>query len=454
MKMQHFYFILFAILAFSACKPEKDTDFKVDDPKILHQSLQKLIDIMVYDIFSPPVASRIHAYTSIAAYEALIPEHPEYQSLAGQLNELEAMPQPEAGKEYCFPLASMRAFLKTGKNFIFSEDVLEAYEQELYPKYQNTLSEDVYKRSMAYGDAVAQHIIAWASHDNYKETRTFPKFTVSDAPGRWQPTPPDYMDGIEPHWNKIRTLVLDSAAQFKPDRPTAYSMEEGSPFYKEAKEVYEAGLNLTEEQAVIAGFWDCNPYVSHHQGHVMFATKKISPVGHWMGITSIVAQMDSASMVESVEDYALVSIAMFDGVISCWDEKYRSSLIRPETVINMHIDEDWMPILQTPPFPEYPSGHSVISTSAAIALTSLYGQEFHYVDSTEVVYGLPAREFDSFLEASQEAAISRLYGGIHYMPAISNGVDMGREVGNLVVNRIQTKAGDNNLADNTQKADK
>lgn len=443
MKIQYFNLItLFLLLLTLACKPAKDENFVVDDPKLIHQSMNKLTEIMVHDIFSPPVASRIYAYSSIAAYEALAHNYPEYRSLAGQINELEEGPAPEAGKEYCFPLSGIHAFLQVGKALIFSEDVMEAYAHEVYQKYQNALSEDVYERSMAYGDEVAQHILAWASKDNYNETRTFPKFTVMDEPGRWQPTPPDYMDGIEPHWNKIRTLVLDSARQFPPEKPTKFDMGKGSQFYKEALEVYETDVNLTQEQADIASFWDCNPYVSHHQGHVMFATKKITPGGHWMGITSIAAQKDSASLMETVRAYTLVSIALFDGFISCWDEKYYSNLIRPETVINTYIDEEWAPLLQTPPFPEYPSGHSVISSSAAIALTHLYGDKFHFVDSTEVAYGLAPREFNSFIEASEEAAISRLYGGIHYMPAIENGVAQGRKVGDLVVNKVQMKRSD------------
>jgi hypothetical protein len=141
----------------------------------------------------------------------------------------------------------------------------------------------------------------------------------------------------------------------------------------------------------------------------------------------------------SAETYAWVSVSLADGFISCWDEKYRSKLIRPETVINQHIDEKWEPLLQTPPFPEYPSGHSVISSSAAVALTHLYGENFAFVDSTEVEYGLTARKFNSFIEASEEAAISRLYGGIHYRSAIENGVDQGRKVGTHIVSRLETR---------------
>ncbi len=446
--MRYFSLItLVFLLGLSACQQPKNEDFVVDNPDFIHNAMDQLTDIMVHDIFSPPVASRIYAYPNIAAYEVLIHDHPAYKTLAGQLNGLENVPTPEAGQAYCFPLASMRAFLRVGKALIFSEDVMEEHEKGVYQQYQDALPEEVYERSLAYGDQVAQHILDWAGKDNYKETRTFPKFTVNDEPGRWQPTPPDYMDGIEPHWNKIRPFVLDSAGQFKPGKPTPFNMEEGSQFYKEAQEVYEIGVNLSQEQSEIASFWDCNPYVSHHQGHVMFATKKITPGGHWMGITSIASQLKKASMMESIQAYTLVSIALFDGFISCWDEKYRSNLIRPETVINTHIDEEWMPLLQTPPFPEYPSGHSVISSSAAIALTHLYGDKFHFVDSTEVDYGLPPREFNSFIEASEEAAISRLYGGIHYMPAINNGVKEGRQVGNFIVSQLQMKEGkDKNLA--------
>lgn len=438
MKLKLLYTGLLSVwMLLSACQPS--SDFDTANPELIHQSMKQLTDVIVYDIFSPPVASRIYAYPSIAAYEALIHAHPEYQTLAGQLNGLEAVPAPEAEQEYSYPLASLHAFLTVGKALIFSEQDIEEFEQELYAQYDDALSGGVYDRSLAYGAAVAEHILAWASQDKYKETRSYPKFTVNDAPGRWQPTPPDYMDGIEPHWSAIRPFVLDSANQFVPPPPTEFSMEEGSPFYEEVMEVYETGVQLDDERTEVASFWDCNPYVSHHQGHVMFATKKITPGGHWIGVASIAARQSGADLMKAVETYTVTAIALMDGFISCWDEKYRSSLIRPETLINMYIDEDWVPLLQTPPFPEYTSGHSVVSSAAAVVLTDLYGDSFQFVDTTEVEYGLPPREFDSFIQASEEAAVSRLYGGIHYKPAIENGIDQGRSVGRLVINRLQTR---------------
>lgn len=132
----------------------------------------------------------------------------------------------------------------------------------------------------------------------------------------------------------------------------------------------------------------------------------------------------------------LTAIAIYDGFIGCWYIKYRDNLIRPETFINTHIDAQWKPLLQTPPFPEYPSGHSVISTAAAVVLTDFFGENFSFADNTEVIYGLPVRHFKSFMSAANEAAVSRLYGGIHYRDAVVDGQRLGNEIGVLVLKKI------------------
>ncbi|MAT53168.1 MAG: phosphatidic acid phosphatase [Saprospirales bacterium] len=440
-----FALLVVGVLVFSCQTTNPNWKQDASDPEYLHRSLKEITDVIVHDIFSPPVASRIYAYATVAAYEAMVPGYEEYQSLAGQLHELTPAPQPEEGKEYCYPLAGAHAMLKVGKALIFSEEKIEEFEKGLLEEFKAVnMPQDVYDRSLAYGDAVADHILAWADKDNYKQTRTFPKYTITDDPARWKPTPPDYMDAIEPHWNKIRPFVIDSATQFVPAPPTPFSTDPNSQFMKETMEVYNAingapDETEKEERVAIAKFWDCNPYISHHKGHVMFATKKITPGGHWMGISQIACRQAKLDAMQSAEVYALTAIALADAFISCWDEKYRSELVRPETVINTYIDPEWTPTLQTPPFPEYTSGHSVISASAATALTSIFGETFPYTDSVEVEFGLPPRSFNSFMEASQEAAISRLYGGIHYMPACSIGVDQGKLVGNWVVGHIKTK---------------
>ena len=216
-------------------------------------------------------------------------------------------------------------------------------------------------------------------------------------------------------------------------------MAPGSAFRREVEEVYTVGRDLTDEQRAIASFWDCNPYVVHTHGHAMFATKKLSPGGHWMGIAALASRQNGDDVAATAETFARTAIALSDGFVSVWDEKFRSRLIRPETVINEHIDEAWAPVLQTPPFPEYTSGHSVISAAAAEVLTATYGDAFAFEDTTEEVYGLPVRSFTSFRQAAEEAAMSRLYGGIHYRMAVERGVTQGRGVGGLHVERIATR---------------
>ena len=307
------------------------------------------------------------------------------------------------------------------------------------------MNEPEFEASKAYGLKVADHIKEWMGKDNYSQTRTMPKFTVNtDDPTRWQPTPPAYMDGIEPHWNKIRPFIIDSASQFKPVPPPPFSLEKDSDFYKELIEVYNISNEITEngdesDEVAIAKFWDCNPYVSVTRGHLMFATKKITPGAHWIGITKIASKKTNSNFDDTVFAYTKTSMAIADAFISCWDEKYRSNLIRPETLINQHIDENWKPILQTPPFPEYTSGHSVVSGAAGVALTSIFGENFSFEDDTETPYGLPVRKFNSFNEAADEAAISRMYGGIHYRAAVEVGVGQGRKIGALLNSKIKMK---------------
>ncbi len=439
--MKNVVLFLGVILLVSSCSTDRaDYKAKVQNPEFLHRSIKAVTDRIVHDIFSPPVASRIYAYSSIAGYEALIPQNKTYLSLAGQVHGLEPIPQPDANQEYCFPLASVQATLRVGRALVFSEDKLDIFYNGILEEFKVAgVPDDVFERSIEYGTKVADHILAWASKDNYKQTRSFPKYSIQQDPSTWQPTPPAYMDAVEPHWNKLRTFVMDSAAQFVPARPTPFSSDKKSQFYKEAVVVYETGKNLTEEQRAIASFWDCNPFVMNVKGHVMFATKKISPGGHWMNITRVICNQQKADIFQSAEAYVKVSLSLIDAFISCWDEKYRSKLIRPETYINRYIDENWIPLLQTPPFPEYTSGHSVISSSAAVTLTSLFGDKLAFTDSTEVEFGMPPRNFTSFLQASDEAAVSRMYGGIHYIPACEIGKLQGREIGKFILERVKTR---------------
>lgn len=432
--------ILFALF-FTSCKQDQKVSGKIEiSTDFLHESMEKVTDIIIHDIFSPPVASRIYAYSSIAAYEVSRQKDSTYLSLASAIPSMEPIPSPDPNKIYNFDVAALVAFNDVAKKYIFSEDTITTLENDFKDRFLKLgVSQEVFSNSQEYGLSVSEAIKAWVKSDNYNQTRSFPKYAVNDEVGRWKPTPPAYMDGIEPHWNKIRSFTLDSAAQFKPAKPTKYDMTKGSPFYNEALAVKNALKEGKEENTAIANFWDCNPYKMNVIGHVMHASKKITPGGHWMGITRIASQKKNASMVESTYAYMMTSIGLMDGFISCWDEKYRSNLIRPETVINEFIDENWVPLLQTPPFPEYTSGHSVVSGASAVILTSLFGDNFAFDDDTEIRFGLPIRSFTSFTAAADEAAISRFYGGIHYMPSINNGLAQGKAIGNHVLAKLQLR---------------
>lgn len=206
---------------------------------------------------------------------------------------------------------------------------------------------------------------------------------------------------------------------------------------KQNEEVYLAVKNQQPEEKAMALFWDCNPNISVTQGHVMYFMQKISPGGHWMHIASSSCQRENFNEMQTAEILSKLAITIADSFISCWEAKYHYNKIRPETIINHYIDKDWRPLLQTPYFPEYPSGHSVVSSAAAAILTSLIRDNYAFTDSTEVDFGLPPRKFNSFNAAANEASISRLYGGIHFRDAIVNGQEEGREIAALALQKFQ-----------------
>ena len=409
--------------------------------ELIHQNQKQLTKLIIYDVFSPPVASRIYAYTSLAAYEALRFEEKNYPSIAERLNEFAQMPNPEAGKEYDYSLAASKAFFTVAHKVIFSIDSLKKYEENLFNGFKESLNNDVYERSVRFGEDVGNKVLERAANDNYKITRGMRKYIGSKLDGRWQPTAPDYLDGTEPFWNMVKPFVLDSAGECKTPTPPEFSRDTTSIFFQNALDVYRTGKNLTDSQKIIVQYWDDNPFVMEHKGHLMFANKKITPGGHWMGIAGIASKKVKASKVKTAYVYCLTAIALHDGFISCWDEKYKKDVVRPITVIHQFIDERWEPYLQTPPFPEYPSGHSSISSSAATVLTHIFGENFAFHDDSDKEYIGMERDFSSFNEAAAEAAISRVYGGFHFKTGMEAGVEQGRKVGKLIIHRIIEPSG-------------
>lgn len=430
---------LLALLVACSNTP-KDYKKVIHNPVLYSKITGRLTEVMTYDIFSPPVASRIYAYSHLAAYETMAQGDSGYISLQGQLKGLDSVPKPPADSVVDFPYASLMAFMEVGKTLTFSKDQTDKILDTIRGLAEkNGMPEDVMARSEAYGTKVGKRIMAWSKKDNYAQTRSAAKYTVPNEDGLWVPTPPGYIQAVEPQWKTIRTIAMDSSNQFPPPPPPKFSKDSTSEFYSWAKMVCDTGDNLTAEQKAIASFWDCNGFKLNVVGHTMFATKAMTPGGHWMGITGIVCQDKNADFSKTVYTYATLAFALMDAFISCWDAKYTWNLVRPETMINKHINPDWKPFLQTPPFPEYTSGHSEISSACATVLEHIYGNDVAFRDSTERAWGWPDRNFTSLRQAADEAGMSRFYGGIHYRQSIFVAKEQGNQVGNNVLTKLKMK---------------
>jgi PAP2 superfamily len=434
--------IIFMVLCLSACHKQTDYEKIFNNPDLYCNTVHELNTIVMGNNFSPIVASRNYLYAAVAGYEVIAAGHPDkYNSLAGQLHGLGSLPKPPAGQKIDFEFSSLLAYCKLGESVTFPAGSMKYYTDSLKNlATDHGMPSDILENSIAFSDTIASVIMNWSRHDNYLQTRGATEYEVKDSPGRWVPTPPAYSSAAEPHWREIRFLVIDSVNQFMPAPPYPFNVtDKNSPYYKEVKLSQNVVDSLTDEQAWIADFWDDNPFKLNVSGHLMFGTKKFSPPGHWLGIVGIAALKSGADFNETVYAYAKTSIALFDAFIQCWNIKYTYNTLRPETAINKYIDPNWRPHLQTPPFPEYTCGHCTISAAAAEALTSVFGDNFAYTDSTELEFGIKSRSYKSFKDAALETQYSRFYGGIHYNYSCIRSNEMGMKLGNLVVERLKMK---------------
>ena len=436
--MRHFKIIAVLLGAFltvgCANKPKITL---LNDADVLHQNEDQLTHVIIYDVFTPPVAARIYGYTALASYEAMRYADPKYNSIITQLKGFGKPPEPQKGEKYNFALAATKAFFTVAHKVTFSIDTLKKYENKVYAMYKDNLDDSTYARSVSFGEEIGNLILKRANVDDYPQTRGKPKYLGDNGPARWRPTPPDYMDGVEFCWGDMKVLAIDSSKQFPPPPPPAYSEDKNSAYVKQYMEVYNKNKSLTKDEKTIATFWDDNPFVVQHNGHMMFADKKITPGGHWIGITTIACKQTHANAVKVAQAYALTSIALFDSFITCWEVKYKYSYARPVTNIEEKVDHNWLPLLQTPPFPEYTAGHSTISGASAAVLTHLFGDNFAFQDTSDLAYIGLQRHFDSFFKASDETAMSRFYGGIHYLNSSLVGAKQGKEIGNYIWEKLK-----------------
>ncbi len=429
---------LFLFLAAFACQERQEEQLPAFSSEHISRITDRMTDIMVHDVTNPPLAARFFSYATLAGYEVVAQHDSSYKSMHGLLNDYPQIEKPKDLNSYSYQLSALLAMMETAKKMQPSGSLLEAYEQQFLDSCrQSGMSEQLIQSSLAYAEDVSKEILAYAKKDRYNRISNYPRYTPSAEEGTWYPTPPAFFAPVEPYFNTVRSFTLDTCNQFQPAPPAAFSTDKKAPFYQLVSQVYETCNSLTEEQKAIAAFWDCNPFALQDNGHLMVGMKKISPGAHWLGITGIACKQAAVSFPQAMKVHTMVAVTLMDGFMACWDEKFRSNRIRPETVIRRHLDPNWKPMLQTPPFPEYLSGHSTISSAAAVILTHYLGENFDYNDTVEERFGLPARRFGSFQEAAIEAGISRLYGGIHYMDAIDNGRLQGLQVGEWVLQKVE-----------------
>ncbi len=374
--------------------------------------------------FSPPVTSRALAYAGLTLYEALVPGMDGFRSLGGTLPGLATLPATGRNRAYDWPTVANAALAAVLRGLFPSAQsaVVNALETRLEDSLRPSLPLGVFARSVERGREVASAVFEWSTSDGGHERylRSFPPYEPPVGPGLWVPTPPGFLPALQPFWGSNRCLAIAGGADCPPGDHPPYSEDPGSPFYAEALEVYETVQDLTPEQEVIASFWSDDPGAT------------ATPPGHSISIATQVLRREGASLARAAEAYAKVGIAVCDAFVACWHQKYRYNLLRPVTYIRRLFDPAWLSVLVTPPFPEYTSGHSVQSGAAFQVLTDLFGEGYAFVDHTHDERGFAPRSFGSFFEAAEEAAISRLYGGIHFRSAIVNGVTQGKCIGQAV----------------------
>jgi hypothetical protein len=437
-----FLALVLGTMAVVGCNRKSDYEAIFKNPILYSKTVYQLNTVVMGNNFSPIVASRNYTYANIAAYQVVAgADSLHYASLAGQLRGLRATSSPEKDKPVNMEFAALLAFCKLGEAVTFPAGSMQDYVDSLKKlATDHGMPTDIFNNSIVYADTVSAVIMAWSKGDNYLQTRGASEYTVMDTPGRWVPTPPAYSAAAEPHWREIRPMVLDSFSMFPAPPPYAFNItDKHSDYYKQVMAIKAAVDSLTPEQAHIADFWDDNPFKLNVSGHLMFGTKKFSPPGHWMSIVGIAAEKAKADFPTTVTAFTITAISLFDAFIQCWDAKYQFNTVRPETVINKYFDPNWRPHLQTPPFPEYTCGHSTASASAAEALTSVFGDNFSYTDSTELEFGIPNRSYKSFRDAALENNWARFYGGIHYHHSCLVSTELGIKVGDLVVQRLKMK---------------
>lgn len=375
---------------------------------------------------------RQSAYTGIALYESVVNGADGYKSLAGQLDEYDPPDAVAENKEICWQ-ASANAALATMFRFFYPQnpankprfDSLEnAWIQQLRA---DGFSEASISAGSDYGTVVAEAVLAWCKGD--RADMISEPYSMPTGMGVWEPTPPKYVPPATPYMGNMRTLVKGSIDNTIPPAPADFSVDKESPFYRMVEEVYNISSNLDSVQRATALFWDDFP-----------DGKSLTSGGHWACILKNVMEENRLSLIEGALAYAEMFIATNDAAIGCFKAKYTYNMIRPVTFIHKFMNHpDWNPLINTPSHPEYPAAHAVVSMAAATMLTRIFGDTLSFTDNAYEYRGYKARRFKNFVEAGQQAGLSRYYGGIHYLPSIEAGYAQGKKIADNVFAKLVTR---------------
>ncbi|CAM8670348.1 PAP2_haloperoxidase domain containing protein [Comamonadaceae bacterium] len=387
--------------------------------------------------FSPPVASRALAYLGLTLYESVVPGMPQHRSLAGQLNELQSLPWAQPDEVLHWPTVA-NAALATMTRMMFpnasaeNKARVDLLERSLPLKLArdfdpSRVTPEITNRSETFGKLMAMAIMTWARTDGGHEAwgplrRHQLNYVPPSGEGTWSATPPAFAPPLLPWWGDVRPFALPSATTCPAPPIPAYSEVPGSAFYKEAEEVYRISNQATQAQRQVALYWADDPL------------KTPTPAGHWAFIAGDLLQQRQGNLALAAQTYVQLNLAMADAFIAGWKTKYTVNLLRPVTYVQLVLDSNWVPsLMHTPPFPEYPSGHSVQSSAAAAVLDKVFGAGQPFTDNTHNDRGWGPRTFASFQAAANEAALSRMYAGIHFRSGIEGGKVQGRCVAQQVL---------------------
>jgi hypothetical protein len=391
----------------------------------IHQLNKELVNILMKDQFSPPVASRIMAYANMGALYALEPKNKILKQLNNKIAETKLK-----GSD----TLSVLVYSMVAKELVWSQSIWQSNSNQIIANNLGVINPTTLKNA----ELLTQNIVALTKNDLYAQRLTYPRFTVkNEIDSFWKLTPPTFKSPVEPYWGTLKTFFIPNTKMFLINPSFHFSKDSNSLFQKEVFEVYQISKTLTDEEKNTALYWDCNPLQAKVNGHIMQFNYRLTPSSHWIMITSQILEKEQIALRKSTEIYALLSLTMADAFIVCWSQKYQINRIRPVSVIQNNRDINWQPYIQTPDFPEFPSGHSLVSEAAATILTTYFGENYNFTDASQMRFGFSENHFDSFHKAAANAGISRLYGGIHYRDAINIGLKEGNQVAQYILHKLK-----------------